>query len=304
VSPNRLARADLDHARERAIIEYFEGQSDDAARHASKVADYTVRGQRFEVWDILAGTGRWWVVTNPMNFYSQEKFPILDEVFTFHLGLTLRVADRPEPFASDEEQGRFGEAWRKWTSAAIDVDKADEPDAFQAIGMRCREALIALVKVASKQMPAEDEAGELPKAADVVGWCERIADLVAAGESRKQVRSHLKAVSKATWELANWLTHTSSATRHDAVLVVSGVEHVLSAFGSAWVRHERGAPDRCPECGSYKLVGATGLRRDWPAWTVCESCGWEDLPATDVRTAFLALDQRGAWKLSRPAKPD
>lgn len=82
VSPNRRTKANLDHARERAVIEYFEAQAHDAARNADKVKDYTVRGQKHEVWDVLAASGRWWVVTNPMSFYSQEKFPILDEVFT------------------------------------------------------------------------------------------------------------------------------------------------------------------------------------------------------------------------------
>jgi hypothetical protein len=288
VSPNRRATANVDHARERAVTEYFEAQANDSARHASKVQDYIVRGQKFEVWDVLAASGRWWVVTNPMNFYSQEKFPILDEVFTFHLGLMLRVTDRPEPFASNEELARFGEAWRKWTTAAMQVDEADEADAFQAIGMQCREALIAMVKAAQVQMPASELAEDRPKAADVVGWCERIADTVAPGDSRKQVRSHLKAVSKSTWELVNWLTHSSSATRHDAVLAVSGVEHVLSSFGSAWVRHERGAPDRCPECGSYKLLATTDSPLAWPAVTICESCGWEDdRPVRDIPTIVL-----------------
>ncbi len=28
---------------------------------------------------------------------------------------------------------------------------------------------------------------------------------------------------------------------------------VLAAFGSAVIRHESGAPERCPKCGSYNL---------------------------------------------------
>jgi hypothetical protein len=43
---------------------------------------------------------------------------------------------------------------------------------------------------------------------------------------------------------------------------------------------ERGIPDRCPQCGSYRIT------RDWrPEYgpeheyvTRCEACEWEDLP--------------------------
>lgn len=292
MSPNRGATARLDHQRERQITEYFEQQThgDNPVRHAAKLQEYTVRGLRFEVWDVLAQSGRWWVITHPMNLYSQDKFPVLDEVFTFHLGLALRVVDRPEPFASDEEQKRFGAAWRKWTQAALSVDEADEAEAFQAIGVLCREALIAMVKVGRQAIPIADAVA--PKASDVVGWCGQIADLIAPGDSRARVRSHLKSVSKSSWELVNWLTHTSSATRQDAALAVSAVEHVLSAFGSAVVRYERGEPDQCPECGSHKLVAAGESPLVAGAVTICEVCGWEDYGGADPSSrAFVALDQ-------------
>ncbi len=58
---------------------------------------------------------------------------------------------------------------------------------------------------------------------------------------------------------------------------------MLGAFSVAITRFERGAPDRCPECGSYRLF--SDLRPDFdrarPYVTLCESCGWEDSPASD-----------------------
>jgi hypothetical protein len=54
------------------------------------------------------------------------------------------------------------------------------PEEFQAVGMRCRESLVAMVKAAARpEMVAAGQ--EPPKAADVVHWCELIADHVAAG---------------------------------------------------------------------------------------------------------------------------
>ena len=39
--------------------------------------------------------GRWWVITNPTNLYSQELFPSLDYAISFHVGVrseTRRVS--------------------------------------------------------------------------------------------------------------------------------------------------------------------------------------------------------------------
>jgi hypothetical protein len=37
-------------------------------------------------------------------------------------------------------------ALRRWTQAAESLDSADEAEEFQAVGMRCRESLIAMVR--------------------------------------------------------------------------------------------------------------------------------------------------------------
>jgi len=49
------------------------------------------------------GQPEWWVVggTTPMNIYSKSRFPSADEVFSFHVGLMLRLMDRD--FSRSEE---------------------------------------------------------------------------------------------------------------------------------------------------------------------------------------------------------
>ena len=63
-------------------------------------------------------------------------------------------------------------------------------------------------------------------------------------------------------------------------------ENVVSVFGTAIRRWERGAPERCPVCGSYQIVpyfrvdlAETG--DDDPYVTLCEAY-WEEKPKADT----------------------
>lgn len=83
----------------------------------------------------------------------------------------------------------------------------------------------------------------------------------------------------------------------DGALGVSAVAHTLSSFGMALVRHERGEPDRCLTCGSYRLTSYEDPERAGPVYvTICEACGWEglskeDQEAIDVPASHTAFTQ-------------
>jgi hypothetical protein len=75
-----------------------------------KVYSENVLDVRHDVWDVHTSVDRWWVITQPMNLYSQEQFPNMDLAVTFHVGLCIRVprsqrqrlsALPVEPFAED-----------------------------------------------------------------------------------------------------------------------------------------------------------------------------------------------------------
>jgi hypothetical protein len=163
-------------------------------------------------------------------------------------------------------------AWRRWEQAGQALAEAEEPEDFQSVGMRCRECLVAMVR--SLGLPAMAPAGrEPPKRADVLGWCDLIAETVAHGSSADRVRGYLKAVSKAGWEFVNWLTHANGATRADALMAHELTQHILALFGTAMLRYRQGIPDRCESCGSYQFE----LRADEPGLQLrprCRSCGW------------------------------
>jgi len=131
------------------------------------------------------------------------------------------------------------------------VDAVEEAEEFQAVGVRCRECLIQLVRSIGKpEMIPEGQ--ETPQRSNVIGWSEHIANAVAAGASGEHLRGHLKSIAKSTWQLAQWLTHASNAARWDAASVLDATHAAIVAFGSAVMRYESGSPDRCPKCGSYR----------------------------------------------------
>ena len=260
-----------------AIREYVEWQSPkEKVAYLEKVATENLFDRKLDAWDVHTNGERYWVITEPTNLYSQDLFPSLDYTLSFHIGLMARVMARRRGTDDDEQQDRLAAAWRRWTQAAEALDQADEAEEFQAVGMRCRECLLAMVRaVASDSMVPPSQ--KSPKHADFPHWSELIANTVAGGPSAAEVRGYLKAVAKSTWQLVSWLTHASNAVRFDGHVAVEATQATLGAFGRAILRHERATPDRCPKCHSYKIgskyVPALGIEP--PYVTFCKSCGWD-----------------------------
>ena len=231
------------------------------------------------MWDVHTRRDRWWVITNPTNLYRQRDFPEADVAFTFHLGLGWRLASRNAPPTDEDEILRTAGPWRRWQQAADSLDRAHEIEDFQAIGVRCREALLSMLPDLIKEdtLPAGAEA---PKDADFIHWTEYIAADAASGSSLAPVRRYLRIGAKETWDLVNWLTHSSSAGRPDAHLAIEATGHVLANFVGAVLSKERRPQPTCPSCSSVRLTEdyRPELGKDHAAVTRCRACGWEDLP--------------------------
>jgi len=163
-------------------------------------------------------------------------------------------------------------------------DHADEAEEFQAVGMRCRECLLAMIR---EVMDGSDigQGDDLPKTADFPAWNDKIANALAPGGPSEHVRGYLKMTGERAWRLVNWLTHAANATRVDAELALSATSHVINNYALLVVRRKAGAPDRCDRCQSYKVtvdwrpqLGSAG------EYAVrCESCGAEKLPTRSRR---------------------
>ena len=83
------------------------------------------------------------------------------------------------------------------------------------------------------------------KRGDFIHWCELIANHIAAGSTSESIRTYLKQVSKTTWQLVNWLTHSHHAGKLDGVIATEATENVMQTFIVAWARFEE--PKRAAE---------------------------------------------------------
>jgi len=278
------------HSEEEAqgVRDYVEWQSrrnKAKVLHAEKVASERVMGRDYDVWDVHTNEkddNRWWVVTSPTNLYSQRLMPSMDYVLSFHIGLMLRVAAHREPVGTDAEQELLLVTSRKLVQAGEALDAADEAEDFQAVGMHCRECLVAFVRELTED-GRFDEGGDIPKKSDFKAWADRIAGTVAAGGSAERMRSYLKKIADETWQLTNWLTHAANATRSDAALAFAATENVVASFVPMVLRLRINAPERCGRCRSYRL--AVDWRPEFgPLGSYvmrCEACGAEAIKAND-----------------------
>lgn len=261
----------------RHVTDYLRGQLDDeTVEHAEKFMSEWVGGTRHDVWDVQTDGGRWWVVTNPTNFYPHDHFKSMDTVLSFHLGLMARVFSRRGAPGPEERPPFLSRAWRQWEQAAEAAGEGEETEEFQAVGMRCREALISFVHDSADDAFVP-EGETTPKLSDVVHWTELIANALAPSKSGAALRAYLKAIAKQTWDYVAWLTHAKNAGRLHADIAVEGTAQVISAYGLSLLDRDKGAAERCPSCGSLRVGDESWLDSEsgeWVSRDLCEACGW------------------------------
>ncbi len=279
------------HTEKDDIRAYVEGQLGEVVVHLEKVGSELVGPSRHDIWDVHCADSRWWVVTNPTNYYDQKDFKSRDVVLTFHVGLMLRVwsqRERRVPVQPGPAALLPG-SWRRWQQAFEAYDSGDEAETFQSVGVRLRECLLSFVgETRSDELVPEGEAR--PKDGDFKGWSELIANELAAGSSADRLRSYLKKLAVETWGYVNWLTHAKSAIRLDAEIGLKAVEHLLGTFTAAQMRLT-GTNTRCQECESYRVVAGT-----------CTHCGWVDPDYEPIELSELTDDEI-AKRLAEPCTP-
>lgn len=279
----------------RRISEYVETQArDEKVEHAERMISTKVAGVEHEVWDVRTDTDRYWVVTNPTNLYSQDEFKSADYSLTFHIGIGIRLMERSRVEVDEDVEEQVDVAWRKYRQAVDAFNDADEAEAFQAVGVRCREAHIALARRIAGQIP-EAEMPDRPKASDFKGWAEAGAERFA---EQRRLRAYLKTISEKSWDMTVWLQHFEEATPWDAELVLDATSHLLSMYGLAMHRHEQGPLNRCPRCGSYRVEWDGGLTDENPdiQWQqrVCGACEHQ------WNYEFIRLDPEHGWVATDP----
>jgi hypothetical protein len=265
-----------------AIVDYLVSQArDERVELVQKVYSERLHGITHDIWDVHTDKDRWWVITEPTNFYSQSQFPNMDLALTFHVGLCVRIPRSERRDVTDLPVEPLLGCWRAFQQAHDAIGVAQEVEDYQALGVRCRECLLSLVHSVQKAIAPPASAAEL-KHSDFIGWVEAIADTALAGPSQKARRQLLKTSAKAAWQFVNWLTHSRTAHFHDAEAALAATEQTLSLFTTATIRHIRGVPDCCPSCGSQRLAPERGMYSSEPdklyERPVCTACGWAGEP--------------------------
>lgn len=262
-----------------AIIDYMNSQAPDlTVEFLQKVYAENVLSHQHVVWDVHTNVDRWWVITNPTNLYSQEQFPNMDLAVTFHVGLCLRIPRGQRTKLSDLSIEPLAACFRHVSEASDALASAQEVSDFQAVGVRCREALLAFSSAAQIVVPWVEDAVAEPKQADFKAWVDHICSVCLAGQAHEHRRHLFKTLLDEAWRFSNWLTHARASTWYDAEAATTTVEHGLGLAASLVIRHLRVVPDACPACGSNRLSPQRGFHSSAPdlEWErpTCNKCGW------------------------------
>ena len=279
------------------VREYFEWQAPDLeVTFMQKVYSEVVLNTRHDVWDIHTNRDRWWVITGGTNLYSQEQFPNMDLALTFHIGLMLRIPRTTERQPDSLRILPFGLVLQKIEEAGTAVTQAHDLAGYQAVGVRCREALLELIGVAQDAATWTDTP---PQRANFREWAEIICNDLRPGDTNKERRRALKSALESAWAFSNWLTHSKSASWIDADMAHSLTEHASGMATSLIVRELRGVPMECPNCASPHLEPEQGENTAAPGvlWERprCADCGWtgRPVPILDVENGQSIITREG-----------
>lgn len=247
---------------------------DETVTHLEKVTSEVVYGNRYDVWDVHTDKGRWWVITNLTNLYSQSMFPSMDMCLTFHIGFMARM------MGTDAQPDEIGDSilrvGRILRAASDSFERAEEVEDLQAVGVKLREGLLCFVREFAKP-EIVPEGREQPKVGDFIHWIEAIVDWLTPNSNLGRIRLTLKAFARDTWQMINNLAHSTSADKTQADVCVQSAQHLLNQFATLIKALEHEPQERCPRCGSLRLfieyrIGDIGRGQNI---TICEVCGWE-----------------------------
>ena len=91
---------------------------------------------------------------------------------------------------------------------------------FQAVGERCREALLAFTAAAQIVIPWTDAAAE-PKQADFKAWVDHLCTVTLSGETHERRRHLFKTLLNEAWRYSKWLTHAKASTWHISTRLIA-----------------------------------------------------------------------------------
>src|SRR6185312_5363038 len=95
-------------------------------------------------------------------------------------------------------------------------DRASEVADYQAVGVRCREALLSFIDAAQIVVPWNSTEEPEPQKANFKAWVDHICSVTLAGSSHETRRQLFKTLLESAWKFTNWLTHPKGSHLRDA----------------------------------------------------------------------------------------
>lgn len=281
VPPEELGRysIDRDPYSEADIASYVEGQApDEEVRHVERIKTEVVLGDVYEMWDVTTDIGRWWVITNLTNLYSQKHFPSLDYTLSFHIGLMMRLKSRPDNAGADDPSP-FDEVLRREKQASDRHDRAVEAEDYQAVGMLLREALVSLLGALRRRTVIPEDI-ERPQDANFIAWTDVLMNQLCPGSSNKNLRQHLKSGAKESWQLVNWLTHSRNANKTASSIAIHSCQTVIGHSIQILEKSRVDKTEQCPICKSRNIRSHfdISIGDDGEYFSSCGVCDWTDHP--------------------------
>ncbi|WP_293302507.1 hypothetical protein [Pedobacter sp. UBA4863] len=234
----------------------------------SKVLNLQVEGTfddggiKANIWNIKTNKGAWWIAEGlrvPMNLYPQDAFYFTaDEVYSFHVGIVQRLQH-----GQNEESNVLSELpldleqvhviRRKLTLAADRLHIGMEAEEMQAIGLICRESLLALAHELTKRNGQIVEKAQL-KNGDFKGIAKLFIDEYAPGSNNATLRSHARKMSDMAWSYSSEIVHSAYKNFPDCKICIILAASTVSIFENLFMKYIGfDLEPRCPNCGSMSL---------------------------------------------------
>lgn len=224
------------------VVEYVENQSQGKCKVLSAKPEHTFEdlGFKVTVWNVKTDVdGAWWVVEGeeiPMNLYPQSAYYFsADEVYSFHMGLMQRMSAAHEEYKPEDYvramtlDGEIAPVlFRKLKNIALLIDTAKEIEDFQSIGVQCREILIELGNNIYHPEMAVSE--EQPQASNFKKKAELFVMFYLSGSENSDYRNCIKKITEATWDYANKITHSQTATYYETSTCVTLTTSLVGVY--------------------------------------------------------------------------
>ncbi|WP_133248522.1 hypothetical protein [Pedobacter yonginense] len=156
-----------------------------------------------------------------------------------------------------------------------------ESEEMQAIGLICRESLLALAQELAKRNTKIVEDEQLKKG-DFKGIAKIFIDEYAPGVSIATLRSYARKMSDIAWSYASEIVHSSYKNFPDVkicTILAASTVSILENLFMKYVGFDH--QPRCPNCGSVSLE-IYSIKNDNKLIEHCTKCDFDNI--VDIET--------------------